>query len=115
MLLAYSNWTGVVEERPYNNRRIWGTFSPVLAGGDRPAELARAPRHLPTIARGVLFLPDSPFSVPRSLFSVDGRKALDLQPGDNDIRALAPGVYYVGPAPDRPTTRPEVRKIVVTR
>jgi len=48
-----------------------------------------------TVVRGVLFLPPSLLSPPSSLLSVDGRKVLDLHPGANDVRALAPGVYFV--------------------
>jgi hypothetical protein len=29
------------------------------------------------------------------LLDIAGRKVLDLKPGPNDVRALAPGVYFV--------------------
>jgi len=56
-----------------------------------------------TIVRGVLSLPrdmaetsDVSDRVPRpTLLDASGRKVLDLHPGANDVRALAPGVYFV--------------------
>jgi len=95
MLLAYSGWTGVVGDTPYNSPRIWGTLSPVIGMSDRPLELARAPRPAPTFVRGVLFLPSSLVSAPSSLLSIDGRKVLELFPGANDVSRLSPGVYFV--------------------
>jgi hypothetical protein len=29
------------------------------------------------------------------LLDISGRKVIDLRPGANDVRALAPGVYFV--------------------
>lgn len=49
-----------------------------------------------TVARGVLFLPQSlDPSVPSVLLDVSGRKVMDLVPGANDISRFAPGVYFV--------------------
>ncbi|MFO7675597.1 MAG: T9SS type A sorting domain-containing protein [bacterium] len=30
-----------------------------------------------------------------ALLDASGRKVMELQPGDNDVRHLAPGVYFV--------------------
>jgi len=51
----------------------------------------------PTIVRGILNLQPSVFNLQSqiALLSVDGRKVMDLWPGDNDIRRLAPGVYFL--------------------
>jgi YVTN family beta-propeller protein len=49
----------------------------------------------PTIVRGVLRLPASPFTIHSSLFDMTGRQVMDLGPGQNDIRHLSPGVYFV--------------------
>ena len=51
----------------------------------------------PSIVRGVLFLPASRVERNASsvLLDLSGRTVLDLQPGPNDVRALAPGVYFV--------------------
>jgi hypothetical protein len=69
-------------------------FEQVTAVAEQPP----APRNvqpIPTIVRGVLFLPPSLLSPPSSLLSIDGRKVLDLQPGANDISHLSPGVYFL--------------------
>jgi YVTN family beta-propeller protein len=53
----------------------------------------------PTIVRGVLSLPGTASgerSAVSALLDVTGRKVMDLLPGDNDVRHLAPGVYFVG-------------------
>ena len=51
----------------------------------------------PTVVRGILFLPASPrLRVSASpLLDASGRKVMNLSPGPNDIRRLAPGVYFV--------------------
>ena len=51
-----------------------------------------------TVVRGVLFLGDCPRTgtVPKAaLLDISGRKVLDLTPGANDVRTLAPGVYFI--------------------
>jgi hypothetical protein len=71
-----------------------------------------------TIARRVLFLPEaaSHQSQAASLLDLAGRKVLDLTPGANDVRALAPGVYFVrGPKTEYGRPAQAVRKVVVTR
>jgi hypothetical protein len=71
-----------------------------------------------TIIRGVLFLDgDCPRTgtVPKTdLLEVSGRKVMKLQPGANDVRHLAPGVYFVrGPKTEDGRPRTETQKIVV--
>jgi len=72
-----------------------------------------------SVVRGVLYLPSaSSFRRETSsvLLDVSGRKEMDLVPGANDVRALAPGVYFVRRAETedgRPA--PAVHKVVVTR
>jgi YVTN family beta-propeller protein len=71
---------------------------------------------IPTIIRGVLVLPSSQPTVNSSLLSVDGREVLELHSGSNDVRSLAPGVYFVREAPQAASRKPQaVRKIVVAR
>jgi YVTN family beta-propeller protein len=96
----------------------------------KPQALGSKP--LPTIIRGILFLPpvengDSPTerlrparrgTVPifrAALLDVSGRKVLDLHPGANDVRALAPGVYFVRQASSVEHQASSVTKVVVTR
>jgi len=74
----------------------------------------------PTIVRGVLFLPEA-VSGKRSaagaqLLDISGRKVLDLRPGANDVRALAPGVYFVREEPQAASHKPQaVHKVVITQ
>ena len=68
-----------------------------------------------SIVRGVLLL-SSLLDPNCSLPSVDGRKVMDLRPGANDVRALAPGVYFVrGPKTEDGRPDAAVRKVVITR
>jgi hypothetical protein len=71
---------------------------------------------LPTIIRGILFLPPSLLSPPSSLLSVDGRCVMSLLPGANDVRGLAPGVYFIRPEPSAAGREPStITKVVLTR
>ncbi len=74
-----------------------------------------------TIVRGVLVLPrdglgtrsglsDNPVMSRAALLDISGRKVLDLLPGANDVRALAPGVYFV-----REAQAQTVSKVIVTK
>ena len=71
-----------------------------------------------TIVRGVLFLPEAS-GVKRDascvLLDVAGRHIMDLTPGENDIRHLSPGVYFLRAAPGMKRQAPNVHKVVVTR
>jgi photosystem II stability/assembly factor-like uncharacterized protein len=52
----------------------------------------------PTIVRNILFLPQTlndKCGESSILFDITGKKVADLQSGTNDIRHLAPGVYFV--------------------
>jgi Peptidase family C25 len=66
----------------------------------------------PNIVRGVLFLPPSHLTLHSFLFSLAGRKVLDLHPGANDVRPLAPGVYFVRAQTD---VRAGTSRIVIAR
>jgi hypothetical protein len=116
MLLAYSGWTGVVQDVPYNSPRIWATLSPVAATEEGPNAVASVPRPAVTIVRGVLLLgaadgrQNSEHGA--ELLDVSGRKVLNLHPGANDVRAQAPGVYFVREAQAQARA---VRKVVITR
>ena len=68
----------------------------------------------PTVVRGMLYLPPSLLTASSSLLSIDGRRVLDLRPGANDVRALAPGVYFVR-AVSRELSAVSCSKVVVTR
>jgi hypothetical protein len=70
----------------------------------------------PTIVRGVLYLPRASSLRPQaaSLLDISGRKVMDLEPGANDVRALAPGVYFVRPASSARREASGVTKVILT-
>jgi len=64
-----------------------------------------------TVVRGVLFLPRSTSqSASTSLLDVSGREVMTLRLGENDVRALCPGVYFV-----KFTSRAGTRKVIIAR
>jgi len=72
-----------------------------------------------TVVRSVLFLPEA-VSGERSavgawLLDISGRKVLDLHPGANDVRSLAPGVYFVRERLAVGGERNAVHKVVIAR
>jgi DNA-binding beta-propeller fold protein YncE len=83
---------------------------------ETPSAAGRAMNVSPTIVRGVLSLQGATNRKPQaaSLLDIAGRKVLDLHPGANDVRALAPGVYFVREAQAQAQAQ-AVRKVVVTR
>lgn len=48
------------------------------------------------------------------LLDISGRKALDLKPGANDVRGLAPSVYFLRAVGCQPSAV-SCQKVVVTR
>jgi len=82
----------------------------------------RAPVRLPTeatIVRGVFVLPEASSRKPQaaSLMDIAGRRVVVLRPGANDVRTLAPGVYFVCSKGqrDQGIEGSSVRKVVITR
>jgi len=71
-----------------------------------------------SVVRGVLFLPaNGEGRIARGeLLDVSGRSVLSLKPGANDVRALAPGVYFAREEPQATSLRPQaVRKVILAR
>jgi DNA-binding beta-propeller fold protein YncE len=68
-----------------------------------------------TIVRRVLRLgqsgdrPSSGGTVP-VLLDITGRKVMDLEPGENDVRSVAPGVYFIAPSPQSSGAAPGFAK-----
>jgi YVTN family beta-propeller protein len=93
---------------------IRDSMSGAIGERDKPA--AFDPKPAPAVVRGVLFLPGASGHKPQaaSLMDASGRKVLDLKPGANDVRALAPGVYFVREAQAQAQAE-AIRKVVVTR
>jgi hypothetical protein len=115
VFLVYASRAGTVGGKAYNSQRIWGMMNPALGiEGEGKVEVKRA-KNGATIVRGVLFLPRSlgP-STPAGLLDISGRKVMDLKPGANDVRTLAPGVYFVREVEAQAQAQ-AVRKVMLTR
>jgi len=85
---------------------------------ETPNVEVRTADRLPNVVRGVLYLKESTSSSasPSWLLDVAGRKVLDLRPGANDVRPLAPGVYFVRSASPAERSEPSaVCKVVIQR
>ncbi len=97
LLVVYSGWAGEVQGRVYNANRIWGKLWSVP--GVQEDNIVPPTGTFPaTVVCNVLFLPHSSFGTRHStssLLDVTGRHVADLTPGPNDVRHLAPGVYFV--------------------
>jgi YVTN family beta-propeller protein len=74
-----------------------------------PNDEARATKAA-TIVRGVLFMAGHRVE----LLDAAGRKVMDLQPGANDVRHLAAGIYFVRAA-SRELSAVSCRKVVIQR
>jgi predicted outer membrane repeat protein len=80
----------------------------IMLGVEEGRQLTANSRQLPTVVRGVLFLPrlGTRSELPERnsvmsravLLDAAGRRVLSLNPGANDVSRLAPGVYFVGEA-----------------
>ena len=87
---------------------------PHVAVGESRKQQVTSRKLEATIVRGVLRMPSSLPTASSSLLSIDGREVMDLHPGANDVRALAPGVYFVRQAPGMAHDASSVTKIVLT-
>jgi hypothetical protein len=122
LFLVYQSWTGTVGGSVYNTDRIWGCMDPTPGGGieETPSAELRMTSRGATIVRGVLVLgavgSRQNTEYWAQLLDISGRKVLDLKSGANDVRALAPGVYFVRQEPQAASHKPQVvRKVVITR
>jgi hypothetical protein len=97
LFLVYQGWAGTLGGKTHNANRIWGMMdpNPAIAEVTRPEVLLTS--RGATIVRGVLFLAEAASHKLQavSLLDISGRKVLDLKLGANDVRALAPGVYFI--------------------
>lgn len=80
------------EPRPFVTHRIRFSVFPRLGAGGEEAVRKRTRPTGPTIIRGML---QQPGEREARLLDVSGRRVIDLQPGENDIRFVTPGVYFV--------------------
>ena len=97
MLLVYQGWAGTVNGKNYNTDRIWCKMNPNPGLADMAKPEVRRTSIGATIVRGTLQLSPVALRSPSTadLLGISGRKVLDLHPGANDVRRLAPGVYFV--------------------
>lgn len=98
----------------YDKQRTgWYRLRPI-AVEENPQQPAVGIAPIATFARGVLFLPGAAGAC---LSDISGRKAMELRPGANDVRHLAPGVYFL--LRERSASSEEysgsVQKVVITR
>jgi hypothetical protein len=101
------------ETEGYMSDRIRAAVFPRLTGGVEEACGVQIPRHRSqTVVRHVLMLPPGPMLREYHMLDISGRRVMVLKPGANDVRALAPGVYFI--RLDTPGFR-SVKKAVVTR
>jgi hypothetical protein len=113
-LCAYPCWTDEYQGRTYNTERVWGRIG-ALTGIEEKTGTPLSGSGGGTIVRGVLLLPQATSRIPQAaLLDISGRKVLELKPGANDVRGLAPGVYFLREAPALAQAQ-AVRKVVVTR
>jgi len=112
MFVVYVGWTYIIDGKYYGRDRIWGKFGPFPGAGEEPAQPPahdRQPKS--TIVRAVLNLTpasNTGRSMSSRLFDMSGRKVMELVPGPNDVRQLAPGVYFVQETSG-------TRKVILTR
>jgi hypothetical protein len=105
---VYQGWTGTVDGRDYDTERVWGKLSP-LVGIDGDLERLRSKQqHLASIVHSALYMTGTESAV---LLDICGRRVMSLQPGENDIRHLAPGIYCLRSADSG--MRSAVRKVVI--
>jgi hypothetical protein len=108
---AYVVWTNA------NGGEIWFSTNNPFAIAEGPTEPGVSAQPSATVVRNVLALPEATSrksQAASSLLDVSGRRVMVLKPGANDVRALAPGVYFVREAQAQAQAQ-AIRKVVVTR
>ncbi|MEO0085029.1 MAG: hypothetical protein ABIK37_00170 [candidate division WOR-3 bacterium] len=80
-------------------REFWRYRIPGVIGvAEQPAMPGPTLTRLPTIVRSVLYLPGASVAARGALLiDASGRRVMTLTTGMNDVRHLAPGVYYILP------------------
>jgi hypothetical protein len=94
------------------------TGDPVTGVAEFAACLRPSESRIPTICRGVLFLPETTGLKARvsGLLDAAGRRVSDLHAGANDVSRLVPGVYFISrPSAAGYRAAAAVTRVVVTR
>jgi len=115
MFLVYEGWAGTVGNKTYNTWRIWGKMNPSPGIEEMANGAVRMANGGATIVRNVLNLEPARDNLKSEICLLDaaGRKVLNLKPGANDVRHLAPGVYFVQAA--NGSSRIANPKVIITR
>jgi len=112
---AYVVWM----TNPPSSGEIWFATNAPAGIAEEPQRHSIRPQQSATIIRNVLFLPEASSLKPQAtscLLDICGRRVMDLAPGANVVRALAPGVYFVRADPSAVSRQPlAVTKVVLTR
>jgi YVTN family beta-propeller protein len=90
----------------------------LLLGVEEGESLAVGRRPEATVVRGMLMFEPANGAgslANGELLDVSGRKVLVLLPSANDVRALAPGVYFIAERLATGTARTELRKVLIVR
>ena len=118
VMVGYAGYVETLHGRPAREMRIWNGIYPFYGIEEgRPAPDARRRTPDATIVRGALWMGyrirDT--GCRAELLDIGGRKVMELRPGENDVRQLAPGIYFVRPAAGVGREASSVRKVIVTR
>jgi hypothetical protein len=102
---------------PSNDALDGDVFVRIGAGVEETMNDERvAMKALATVVRGALYLAEASSHKPQaaSLMNTVGRKVEELHAGANDVRALAPGVYFVRDARTQAQAQ-AIRRVVIAR
>jgi len=113
LLVLFSCWTDAAFGQRYSAYRLWGRLGDVPGIEEAGNQQAKRVAGGATIVRGVLLL--SGRTSPSWLLDAAGRSVMELRPGANDVRTLAPGVYFVREAAGAKREASCVTKVIVTR
>jgi hypothetical protein len=113
LLVLFSCWTDAAFGQRYSAYRLWGMLGEVPGIEEAGNQQAKRVAGGATIVRGVLLL--SGRTSPSWLLDAAGRSVMELRPGANDVRGLAPGVYFVREASGVEREASRVTKVIVTR
>jgi len=102
-----------------DSRGVWLARGVGIVGTRENPTVVRREVCTATICRGVLMYrpPANSSQLTVELLDITGRRVMDLEPGENDIRHLAPGVYFVREEGSRGqgSEGSSVRKVVIQR
>ncbi len=112
VFLGYQGRAGLVGGKTYNADRIWGKINPLSGVARYETPVRRSPAPAPAVVRGQLRMPQG---IRASLLDITGRRVMVLLPGRNDIRHVAPGVYFIRGDSGWPGGKGSSVKIVIQR